>query len=214
MRCYVNSCSALCLLMVFPSASLFAQFNAKTSRETLESSSDPRVRRAHREKAVATIGPIARQFVETYGEEAVAAIFACSKSVAVKLAEFHASGELGRLPRPRDLLCVIANPRHRDDVALWAIGHASELTDPDSFDAYLANPLEYAMGLRALQTGAASVRTNRLNPATSNTETATTKPGLTLSSLVDDDRVGITACICLVILTVIAIWRKKRSAMY
>ena len=127
-------------------ADLFGQFNPYGNRSNpYAPGADPRVRRAYREQAVAVVGPIARDFVETHGEEAVAAIFACSRPVAVKLAEFHASGELGKLPRPRDLLRVIAQPRHGDDVALWAIHHARELTDMDSFDAYLHQPA----GLRA-----------------------------------------------------------------
>lgn len=206
MKRYVHFCSALVLLLVVPSAALFAQ-------------SDPRVRRANREKAVALTGPIARDFVETYGDEAVAAIFAVSKATAVKLAEFHASSELGKLPRPRDLLRIIANPRYRDDVALWAIQHGSELTDTDSFDAYLARPLEYAMGLRQLQTGAASVRANRLNPTPPTTDETTTPSATTkflskLDSATTDDRVGITAGVCLVILCAVCYWRKKRAASY
>ena len=85
--------------------------------------------------------------------------------MAVKLCEFHASGEMGKLPRPRDLLRVIAQPRHGDDVALWAIDHARELTDMDCFDAYLLNPLEYALGLKQLAAGAAEARAWRLNQA-------------------------------------------------
>jgi hypothetical protein len=214
MKRYVIFCNALCLLLAIPSAGL-AQFSPKTNSDAFESSSDPRARRANREKAVSMVGPSARDFVETYGDEAVAVIFGCSKAVGVKLVEFHASGELAKLPRPRDLLRVIADKRHRDDVALWAIAHAGELIDPDCFDAYLYSPLEYAMGLKQIQTGAASFRANRLNPSpATTTETTPTKLAVTLSSLTDDDRVGITACACLVILAIIAIWRKRQSQAY
>jgi hypothetical protein len=206
MHRYVIFCSAWYLLMVVPSASLFAQLK----------SDDPRTRRANREKAVAMTGPIAREFVETYGDEAVAAIFACSKAVAVKLAEFHASGELGKLPRPLDLLRAIANPRLSDDVANWAILHAGELHDTDSFDAYLASPLEYALGLKQLKAGAAEARAKRLNPTTATAATGqpTTKPTLTLSSLLDDDRIGFACAVGLVVMAVLAIFRKKRSQSY
>ena len=130
-----------CLMATAP-ASLFAQVNPYTNRfnpyaSAVESNPDPRARRAQREKAVAVVGPKARDFVESRGEEAVAAIFAVSKPVAEKLAEFHASGEMAKLPRPQDLLRIIARPGHGDDVALWAIAHVRELSDVDSFDAYL-----------------------------------------------------------------------------
>ena len=165
--------SVLCFLMAASPADLFAQFNPYGNRSNpYGPDADPRVRRAYREKAVATVGPNARDFVETQGDEAVAAIFACSRPVAVKLAEFHASGEMGKLPRPRDLLRVIAQPRHGDDVALWAIHHAGELTDTDSFDAYLISPLDYALGLKQLAAGAAEARARRLNQAA-----MTTTPG-------------------------------------
>ena len=98
--------SVLCLIMAASPAGLFAQANPYGNiSNPYRPGADPRVRRAYREKAVAAVGgPHARDFVETHGDEAVAAIFACSKPVALKLAEFHASGELGKLPRPRDLL--------------------------------------------------------------------------------------------------------------
>ena len=92
-------------------AELFGQYDPYGNGANA-SGPDPRLRRAYREKAVAMVGPKARDFVETQGDEAVAAIFACSKPVAAKLAEFHVSGEMGKLPRPRDLLRVIAQPRH------------------------------------------------------------------------------------------------------
>jgi hypothetical protein len=201
--------SAFMMLLVFPSG-VYPQYK----------SDDPRTRRANREKAVAMTGPIAREFVETYGDEAVAAIFASSKAVAVKLAEFHASGELGKLPRPVDFLRVIANPRLPDDAANWAILHADELHDTDSFNAYLANPLEYALGLKQLKAGAAEARAKRLNltppvtPEATTTPTATTKLLSRFDSLTSDDRVGITACICLAMLTLVAIWRNKRSPIH
>jgi LPXTG-motif cell wall-anchored protein len=156
----------LCLAITVPPADVVGQFNPYGNKSNQKAAgADPRLRRANREQAVAAVGPIARDFVETHGDEAVAAIFACSKPVAVKLAEFYASGEMGKLPRPRDLLRVVAQRGHGDDVALWAIEHARELTDTDSFDAYLQSPLEYALNLKLLSAGAAEARAWRLNQA-------------------------------------------------
>jgi hypothetical protein len=191
-RC-VTLGSVLFFLMTASAADLFAQ------------GSDPRVRRAYREKAVAIVGADAREFVETEGDEAVAAIFACSRRMAVKLAEFYTSGEMDKLPRPRDLLRVIALPHHGDDVARWAIQHASELSDTDCFDAYLASPLDYALGLKDLETGAAEARARRLSQA------AMTKPATTLSP--ENERLAIMVGLGLIAIVGIAIWKRKQSSM-
>src|ERR1700693_3760970 len=96
--------SVLCFLMA-PPADLFGQFNPSGSRfDPYAPGLDPRVRRAWREKAVAAVGPNARDFVETQGDEAVAAILGCSRPVAVQLVEFYFSGDLNKLPHPRGLL--------------------------------------------------------------------------------------------------------------
>jgi hypothetical protein len=196
--------SVLCVLMA-PPADLFGQFNPGGSRfDPYAPGLDPRVRRAWREKAVAAVGPKARNFVETQGDEAVAAILACSRPVAVKLVEFYSSGELGKLPWPRALLGVIAQPRHGDDVALWAINHAGELSDSDSFDAYVSSPLEYALGLKQLATGAAEVRARRLRPAA-----RTRMPWASLSA---DERLGIAVVAGLVIAGFL-IWRRRNSGI-
>ncbi|HVS39336.1 MAG TPA: hypothetical protein VMS17_27510 [Gemmataceae bacterium] len=159
------------LVWVFAAApaGLFAQFNAgagglgASARPNL-SAADPRARRAWREQAVARAGPAARDFVEAMGDDAVAAVFACSPPAAAKLAEFYASGGLGRLPRPADLLRAVAQPGAGDDVCLWAMQHAGELEDADAFEAYVESPLEYALGLKPLAAGAAEARARRLNP--------------------------------------------------
>jgi hypothetical protein len=194
------------------SASLVTLCLATTSADLL-AQTDPRVRRANREKAVAIVGLQGRDFVETYGEPAVEAIFACSKYVAVRLADLHASGKLAKLSRPADLLRVIAYPKHGDEVALWAINHADELADKDSFNAYLASPLEYALGLKQLQAGAAAARANRLDPPAPATPSAASKVVSTLDSLTSDDRIGVTACICFAILLLVGLWRRKRYSM-
>jgi hypothetical protein len=154
---------SLALLWLSPSV-LFAQVggfllpDALPDTPATRKALDARQQRWERERAVALAGPIARDFVETYGQDAVSAISACRQPVALKLAEFHASGDLGRLPRPRDLLRVISRPEHGSDVVLWAIAHVDELTDRDNFDAYLLDPLSYAMAIKNLEQGAAEVR--------------------------------------------------------
>jgi len=183
--------SVLCFLLAASPAQLFGQWGG-----------DPRMRRAHRERAVAIVGPGARDFVETHGDQAVAAIFACSKPVAVKLAEFHACGELDRLIRPRDLLWVIAQPGNGNDVALWAIYHSNELFDRDAFDAYLLSPMEYAMGLKDIATGAAEARARRLNQAVAS------RP------LTHDEKVGLAGLAgCLAIVGFLYWRRRRQSAM-
>jgi LPXTG-motif cell wall-anchored protein len=168
----------LCLVITVLPADVFGQFNpsGNKSNQKAAAGADPRLRRAAREQAVAAVGPVARDFVESLGDEAVAAIFACSKPVAVRLAEFYASGEMNRFPRPRDLLRTIAQPRNGDEVALWALQHVSELMDRDFFDAYLLNPLEYALGLKELSAGAAEVRAWRLNQGVTPTVPAPAGP--------------------------------------
>ncbi|HYV36635.1 MAG TPA: hypothetical protein VE988_13080 [Gemmataceae bacterium] len=195
--------NVLCLLTVTLPADLPAQFNPYGKGLTVYGpDADPRVRRAYREKAVAFVGPSGRNFVEAYGDEAVAAIFACTRPVAVKLAEFHNCGEMGKLPRPVGLLLVIAQPRHGDDVALWAIHHAGELADPDSFDAYMLTPLDYALGLKALEQGAAESRARRLHLAA-----ATPIP------LTNDQKLAILGGVGVVLIVIVWLWRRKQASM-
>ena len=201
--------SALCVLITMPPIRLFAQVNPAAGRVAPADawSTDPRARRARREQAVAQVGPAARDFVETQGDEAVAAIFACSKSVAGKLAEFHASGGLGKLPRPNNLLRAIGRPSNGDDVALWAIQHASALEDPDSFDAFVQNPLEYALGLKQLEDGAAEMRARRMNAAAASPAVPPAVP-LALPQVSQQELILVGAgCLILVALW---LWRRKQ----
>jgi hypothetical protein len=193
----------LCFVMAAPPENLFAQFipYGNNRYDPYAAAADPRVRRAYREQAVAEVGPIARNFVETMGDEAVAAIFACSRPVAVMLAEFYVSGGMGKLPRPRGLLCVIAQPRHGDDVAVWAINHAAELADVDCFDAYLISPLDYAMGLKPLAAGAAEVRERRRNQAAMT------------GALAVNERLVIAGGAGILIIVGLLLWRRKRSSV-
>jgi hypothetical protein len=117
---------------------------------------DPRVKRLARERAVAYVGAIGRPLVEIYGEDAVAAIFACSKATGRKLAEFHVTGRLDKVPNPVRLLNAIAT--HSDPVATFAIGHCQELADEWRFEAFIADPMTYAMALKNLDAGVAENR--------------------------------------------------------
>jgi hypothetical protein len=190
---------ALCFLLTASPSGLFAQFNPNANRFNPFAQPDPRVRRAYREKAVAVVGQRARDFVETHGDEAVVAIFGCSKAVASKLVDFHESGELATLPRPRDLLRTIGQPGHGNDVARWAMHHAEELADADNFDAFLMTPLDYSLGLKDLATGAAELRSRRLHLA------AMTTP------LPVDERLVIAGGAGVVVIILILLWRRRQS---
>jgi hypothetical protein len=201
---WVTSSCILSVLVAVPPTGLFAQAPSGAGPNTYRTNPDPRVRRAQREAAVVKAGPNAPAFVEAQGDESVAAIYACSNAVAVKLAEFHSSGEMAKLARPRDLLCIIAQPRHGDDVAVWAMQHARELQDTDSFDAFLVSPLEYALGLKQLTTGAAEAKTRRLNR-----NALAKRP--TLTSLSADQKQVIFGIAGFLLLVGLAMWLRKRS---
>jgi hypothetical protein len=202
MKRWMTLGGVLCFVMAAPPDNLFAQFNpyGNNRYDPYAASADPRLRRAWREQAVAEVGPVARDFVETMGDDAVAAIFACSRPVAVMLAEYFNSGGMGKLPRPRGLLWVIGQPRHGDDVAVWAIHHAAELADVDSFDAYLISPLDYAMELKPLAAGAAEVRERRNQAATAGATTA-------------KERMVIAGGAGILIIVGLLLWRRKRHSV-
>ena len=94
-----NATAAALLVMILGERLLQGQVNSNVSRQP---------RRAlggvAREQAVTHAGPGSREFVESLGEDAVAALATCSQDAARRLVEFHASGKLGKLSRPRDLL--------------------------------------------------------------------------------------------------------------
>jgi hypothetical protein len=209
MNRWVTFGSVLWLFVAAPPADLFAEVNPAGNRYRFSypPGADPRERRVYRERAVAKVGREARDFVETQGDEAVAAIFRCSKPVAVNLAGFHASGEMAKLPRPRDLLRVIGERGHGDDVALWAIAHARELIDADSFEAYLNSPLEYALGLKQMAAGAAEARANRLTQAAM----ATTPAAMPLPA---NETLAIAGSIAFFVILGLLVWRRKRASIY
>jgi hypothetical protein len=200
----------LCIIAAAPTR-LPAQFRAGAGGFNLNAPydqwpADPRARRARREQAVAKAGPIARDFVEREGDEAVAAIFACSRAVAVKLAAFYASGGLDKLPRPDALLYAIALPGNGDDVAVWAMRHASELEDPDCFEAYVQSPLEYTCGLKQLAAGAAEARARRLGTLAAGQPQATAAPPITQQEVI------LVGCGCLILVS-LWIWRRRQQQM-
>lgn len=133
---------------------------------------DPRERRAAREAAVARVGEAARGLVETYGEPAVLAIRACPTEIGRRLAEFHTSGRLAKIPRPADLLTCIGQPGMGPEVAVWVMAHDQDLYDLAAFDAFLVSPLVYALNLKPLSQGAAEIRAQRLQALESRQGTA------------------------------------------
>jgi|GEM_PF-2573356 len=174
----------------------------------VSASPSPRERRLIRERAVQRAGPEARAFVEAYGEDAVAAIYACTSVGNQKLIEFHASGGLESLPRPRDLLHAVARPKHGDDVILWAAANQAELADTDRFDAFVQEPLEYALGLKPLAEGVEELRAARRTPQPSQRPTIefTNTP---LPSSVEPRRVAVIAG-AVAIVGLVIWWRRKR----
>ena len=205
---HLTACAGLLCFFAGTPAGLLADFNRGACRLGLNAAydqwaADPRARRARREQAVAKAGPVARDFVETDGDEAVAAIFACSNEAATKLAEFYASGGLNNLPRPNALLRAIAEPGNGDDVALWAIRHASELEDTDAFDAYVQSPLEYTLGLKQLAAGAAEARAHRLNALAAGLPPTPATPAVNQQELI------LVCCGCLVLIA-LCVWRWRQ----
>ncbi len=184
-------------ILITTPATVFGQFNPYVRRPAWNP--DPRARRALREQAIAYAGIESRNFVETGGDVAAWAVLSCSQSVAQMLVEFYASGRLGLFPRPGDLLLAIARPNNGDDVAVWAMEHAGELTDPDYFDAFCADPLSYALELRQLSVDAAALKERR----------AFGPLGAIVAWVSKDWRSAAfwTGCIAVVALVV---WRRKR----
>jgi hypothetical protein len=144
------------VLVGFPAPELFGQMIARGV--AVPSSADPRQRRYLRENAVAWAGPAARSLVESAcGDEAAVALLRCSRGAARRLAAFHVSGELAKLPS-RDLLLAIGHPNGGDAICLYAIKHANELIDPVCWEVFMEAPLEFALGLRQLPAAAAERR--------------------------------------------------------
>jgi hypothetical protein len=183
------------LLIVLGADGSFAQ-NANGPQSLLVSR-DPYIRRANRDQVVAVLNmPEARAFVETpYGDQACAAVFKCSTSVGRKLVEFHASGDLDRLPKPGDLLRVIG--LHGDDVANYVLRHPRELQDPDCMDAFLQRPVDISLELEKLEVAGSRYRASRLTVDTSFATRIEWGP--------------IIAVTCVLILGVM-VWYKRRKA--
>jgi hypothetical protein len=168
--------------------------------------SGPWQQRAVRERAVAHWGPASRAFVETYGEDAIAALAACRRPAALALVELHNSGRLNQVARPRELLKVIAKPENGSDVANWVIANAEELADRDKFDAFLRDPLCYALSLKTLEDGAKEVVIDRLRSPTSSQGRAARNAALS------DGEVQVMV-VCGALLVIIVLWKlhKRRT---
>jgi hypothetical protein len=113
----------------------------------------PAQRRAAREQAVARAGESSRDFVEAYGEDAVAALLLCSKDVSARLVRFHSEGEFGKLPRRAELLRAIAVAGIADDMAVWVMRHSEELKEAETCGIFLRDPVSYGLSLRKLSDG-------------------------------------------------------------
>jgi hypothetical protein len=201
------------LFVLLPPAEALGQYGYNPYAP-VNAQQDPRVRRALRERAVAYAGEGSRPFIEKYGDDAVAACAACTAAGAKKLVEFYASGDLGKLPRPLDLLKVIALPGHGDDALLWAIQHARELTDVDNFDAFLLTPLDYAYSLKPLDQGAAECRARRLaaQAAVTPTPQPQQQPQPPVPQIPLDNRTLAWGGGALVVLVLIVWWKRRQSA--
>ncbi len=117
---------------------------------------NPRSRRELREQAVFYAGVDARHVVESAcGDEAAFALLSCSQPVSMNLATFSARGGFARIPRLKDLFLMIASPGHGDEVAMFAMWNANTLADPAAFETFSESPMDFAMGLRNLQTATA-----------------------------------------------------------
>lgn len=190
------------LLVLLPPTSALAQYNPYAP---VNGQSDPRVRRALREQAVAYAGPAAREFVESQGDDAVAALLACSQPVARKLAEAHTS--LSKTPKPRELFKAIATAG--DDAALWALQHhQTELMDVDNTDAFCSEPLQYALGLKPISEGGAQVRARRLAAQTVTSPTPNQQWQVTL----DAPKLAVIGGVFVVVL--LCLWLRKRRGSH
>jgi hypothetical protein len=123
---------------------------------------DPRERRALRENAVFRVGDDARALVESdWGDESALALLKVSRVNAAKLVACHASGSLSRTNRPKEILLAVA--RHGDDVCEYVTGHADELADMDCCEAFVSDPLTFALGLQKVQSAGQERKSRRLS---------------------------------------------------
>jgi hypothetical protein len=203
------------LLVMLPSAEALGQYGYNPYAPP-NAQQDPRVRRALRERAVAYAGENSRALVEKEGDDAVAAIAACTPAGARKLVEFYASGDYSKLPRPRDFLRVVALPGHGDDVVLWAIqpDHARLLTDVDNYDAFLLSPLEIVYSLKPIEQSAAEARALRLaaQAAVTPAPQPQQQPQPQVPQIPLDTRTLAWAGGGLVVLLLIVAWKRRQAS--
>jgi hypothetical protein len=130
-------------------------------------------RKARLDEAVRLGGPDAASFCRCYGDLGVTALLASTDAgtdyILGKSADFPGgpkaivaywkSGKLQQLADDRAALAAVAT--HGRPVSRWMIEHHLELTDPDAFAAFIAEPCEYAYELRELSQGVAMMKAKR-----------------------------------------------------
>jgi hypothetical protein len=152
-----------CSLILLIPAPLVAQWDPGIPyHQQRRNPNDPHLRRELRERAVLMVGEDARQFVETH-ELAARAILACDVFVASCLTTCFNKSDLAKLPNLDGLLVAIAFSGDGNAVALFALEHLSDLADVDHFNAFMSSPVEYSLGLKDLEAGAAPAKADRLD---------------------------------------------------
>jgi hypothetical protein len=199
----IKATTVLCLLVASVPAASGQSYNPYRPGIAQE---DPRARRAIYERAVAYAGEKSRPLVEAFGDEAVAAILACTQEGARKLVEFTRTKEFERIPKPTELLKCIAQRGNGDDVVLWLIQpeHARLLTDIDSQDAFMSCPLDIVFSLKSIEQAATENRARRLGIHGSATGTQYLHIPLTGGTF--------ALALCLMLITTI-IWKRRRAKM-
>ena len=160
---------------------------------------DPRTRRANREKAVAIVGSKGATSWKLRVTRRSPPSSPARSRWRKSWSRFGISGGWPNFPGREN--CFASSPsRATARRCLWAIDHADELGDADSFYAYLLGP-DYALGLKQLAAGAAEPHARRSHQ----TEvTATRPPGQGLTMLVG---VGLLSFVGIVL------WRHRQSSM-
>jgi len=113
---------------------------------------DPYVRFAVRNRIYAILGRAAVPLIDTYGDDGAWALNNCLPVPACCFLRAYNKGRLRPLaPRMQSILQCMAKPRHGTPVALFVINHVRDLQDADFFAAFMAEPLEYSLGLRKVE---------------------------------------------------------------
>jgi hypothetical protein len=178
--------------------------------QTPHEENNPRAMRAARERTVAEIGPIARGFVEFWGEEAVHACRACTPKAGAKLCQFYASGGLGRLPEPLTLLRTIARTEggKADPIVDFVVLYAAMLEDRERLRAFCCDPLTYSLALKSLEQGVEEYRYERERQ-----EQANRRNGELRKAEAQEKLVKLSGGTAVAVLLLLAYRRHRRAAM-